>query len=303
MSEVTRKGSRAYVTLLGGNGDYVKGVVGLAKGLRKVKSAYPLVVAVLPDVPEDDRQLLVAQGCILRPIELLQPSLNSTDSSNFQYARADYSTTYAKLRIWEFAEYSKMIFIDADIQVYDNLDHLFDLPNGYIYGVISCFCSPWWKGTPQYKVGYCQQLADKVHWPTELYGPAPSSYFNSGFFIFEPSLSTYQHLIDTLKITPPSYFSEQDFMNTYFKEKFKALAIEYNLLIFFLWRHPDKVPVDIEKVKVVHYCAAGSKPWRYTGKEECMDREDVKMFINKWWDIYNDPSLDYQLSSSFAACR
>ena len=33
---------RAYVTFLAGNGDYVKGVVGLAKGLRKVKSAYPL---------------------------------------------------------------------------------------------------------------------------------------------------------------------------------------------------------------------------------------------------------------------
>ncbi|PKD78445.1 hypothetical protein CWS33_30245, partial [Escherichia coli] len=39
---------RAYVTFLAGNGDYVKGVVGLAKGLRKVKSAYPLVVAILP---------------------------------------------------------------------------------------------------------------------------------------------------------------------------------------------------------------------------------------------------------------
>ncbi|KAJ1393366.1 Nucleotide-diphospho-sugar transferase [Sesbania bispinosa] len=42
---------RAYVTFLAGNDDYVKGVVGLAKGLRKVKTAYPLVVAVLPDVP------------------------------------------------------------------------------------------------------------------------------------------------------------------------------------------------------------------------------------------------------------
>lgn len=39
----------AYVTFLAGDGDYV---VGLAKGLRKVNSLYPLVVAVLPDVPE-----------------------------------------------------------------------------------------------------------------------------------------------------------------------------------------------------------------------------------------------------------
>lgn len=38
----------------------------------------------------------------------------------------------------------------------------------------------------------------------------------------------------------------------------------------------------------------GSKPWRYTGKEENMQREDIKMLVQKWWDIYNDESLDYK---------
>ncbi|KAJ8573674.1 hypothetical protein K7X08_010185 [Anisodus acutangulus] len=59
-----------------------------------------------------------------------------------------------------------------------------------------------------------------------------------------------------------------------------------------LWRHPENVELD--KVKVVHYCAAGSKPWRYTGKEENMQREDIKLLVKKWWDIYNDESLDYK---------
>ena len=82
----------------------------------------------------------------------------------------------------------------------------------------------------------------------------------------------------------------------FFKDKLKPLPIEYNLVLAFLWRHPDKV--DLNKVKVVHYCAAGSKPWRYTGKEENMDREDIKMLVNKWWDIYEDPSLDYNLAEA-----
>lgn len=38
----------------------------------------------------------------------------------------------------------------------------------------------------------------------------------------------------------------------------------------------------------------GSKPWRYTGKEENMEREDIKLLVKKWWDIYNDESLDYK---------
>ena len=93
--------SRAYVTFLAGNGDYVKGVVGLAKGLRKVKTAYPLVVAVLPDVPEEHRRILVNQGCIVREIEPVYPPENQT-----QFAMAYYVINYSKLRIWEVSKLS-----------------------------------------------------------------------------------------------------------------------------------------------------------------------------------------------------
>lgn len=87
---------KAFVTFLAGNGDYVKGVAGLAKGLRKVKSIYPLVVAILPDVPEEHRQILRSQGCIVKEIEPVYPPENST-----QFAMAYYVINYSKLRIWE----------------------------------------------------------------------------------------------------------------------------------------------------------------------------------------------------------
>ena len=29
-----------------------------------------------------------------------------------------------------------------------------------------------------------------------------------------------------------------------------------------------------------------------------MEREDIKMLVKKWWDIYNDESLDYRNSSA-----
>lgn len=90
------EGKRAYVTFLAGNGDYVKGVVGLAKGLRKANSAYPLVVAVLPDVPEEHLQILESQGCIVRPIEPVYPPESET-----QFSMAYYVINYSKLRIWE----------------------------------------------------------------------------------------------------------------------------------------------------------------------------------------------------------
>lgn len=95
--------SHAYVTFLAGDGDYVKGVVGLAKGLRKVKTAYPLVVAVLHDVPEEHRRMLAEQGCLVREIETVYPPEKETDS---QFAWAYYAVNYSKLSLWNVSFYA-----------------------------------------------------------------------------------------------------------------------------------------------------------------------------------------------------
>ncbi|CAA7408553.1 unnamed protein product [Spirodela intermedia] len=276
---------RGYVTFLAGGGDYVKGVVGLAKGLRRVKSAYPLVVAVLPDVPQEHRLLLLSQGCIVREVEPIYPPENQV-----QFAMAYYVINYSKMRVFEFEDFSKMVFLDADIQVFSNVDHLFDTPDGRFYAVMDCFCEKSWSYSPQYAIGYCQQCPERVRWPPEL-GPPPSRYFNSGMFVFEPSRATSRSIIEALRIIPVTPFAEQDFMNIFFEKIYEPLPLDYNLILAMLWRHPDNFNFD--EVKIFHYCAAGSKPWRYTGKEVNMDREDVQMLVAEWWKIYNDESLDF----------
>jgi len=279
--------TKAFVTFLAGDGDYWMGVVGLAKGLRKVGSAYPLVVAVLPDVPESHRRILISQGCIVREIVPVYPPENQT-----QFAMAYYVINYSKLRIWEFVEYERMVYLDADIQVFENIDELFDLPKGHFYAVMDCFCEKTWSHTPQYQIGYCQQCPDKVTWPGAKMGPPPALYFNAGMFVHEPSMATAKALLDTLRVSPTTPFAEQDFLNMFFREQYKPIPLVYNLVLAMLWRHPENV--QLEKVKVVHYCAAGSKPWRFTGKEANMDREDIKILVRNWWEIYNDESLDFK---------
>ncbi|KAF8039747.1 hypothetical protein BT93_B2076 [Corymbia citriodora subsp. variegata] len=296
--------SRAYVTFMAGKGDSVKGVVGLVKGLRNAKSTYRLVVAVLPDVPEDHRRILEEQGCRVREIKLVCPPGNQTP-----FAMADYFINYSKLRIWEFVEYDKMIYLDGDMQVHDNIDHLFDMEDGYFYAVLDCFCERTWSHTPQYAIGYCQQCPDKVPWRDEM-GPRPSPYFNDGMFVFEPSRTTYEGLMHTFQGTPPTPFAQQDFLNTYFRPIYRPLPLTYNFGTSMLWRHPEEV--ELEKVKVVQYCAAGSKPWMCSGQEDADNmqreglkmqvkklwdfavKEDIKMLVQKWRDIYEDESLDYK---------
>ncbi|XP_073282370.1 galactinol synthase 1-like [Primulina huaijiensis] len=184
-----------------------------------------------------------------------------------------------------------MVYLDADIQVYDNIDHLFDLADGYFYAVMDCFCEKTWSHSKQYSIGYCQQVPNKVTWPAEM-GSPPPLYFNAGMFVYEPNKETYENLLETLRITPPTPFAEQDFLNMFFNSIYKPIPNVYNLVLANIWRHPENVQLD--KIKVVHYCAAGSKPWRYTGVEENMDRADIKVLVKKWWDVYDDESLDYK---------
>jgi inositol 3-alpha-galactosyltransferase len=102
-----------------------------------------------------------------------------------------------------------MIYLDGDIQVFENIDHLFDhCLDGYFYAVMDCFCEKTWSHSPQYNIGYCQQCPQKVQWPAEM-GSPPPLYFNAGMFVYEPNLLTYHDLLETLQVTPPTSFAEQ----------------------------------------------------------------------------------------------
>lgn len=101
-----------------------------------------------------------------------------------------------------------MIYLDGDIQVFENIDHLFDLPNNYFYAVMDCFCEATWGHSKQYEIGYCQQCPDKVEWPSS-FGPKPPLYFNAGMFVYEPNMDTYHDLLQKLQVNKPTSFAEQ----------------------------------------------------------------------------------------------
>uniref|UniRef100_A0A7N2KQW3 Hexosyltransferase n=1 Tax=Quercus lobata TaxID=97700 RepID=A0A7N2KQW3_QUELO len=87
----------------------------------------------------------------------------------------------------------------------------------------------------------------------------PPLYFNAGFFVYEPNLSTYHDLLETLQVTSPTTFAEQDFLNMFFKDIYKSIFLVYNLVLVMLWHHPKNIEFD--RIKIVHYYTAGSKPW------------------------------------------
>lgn len=97
-----------------------------------------------------------------------------------------------------------MIYLDSDIQVFENIDHLFELEDGYLYGVPDCVCEL-----------HGQPCKESIQWP-EILGTKPSTYINGGMFILEPNLFTYHNILKTLQVTPPTPFAEQVYICFHF---------------------------------------------------------------------------------------
>ncbi|KAH7446027.1 hypothetical protein KP509_01G033600 [Ceratopteris richardii] len=240
MRAISSRGSRAYVSFLAGDGNYVKGVIALAKSLRRVQSAYPFIVAVLEDVPEEHRELLRWNGCHVRPID----KINLSGIEDVNYAQPHYVINYSKLRIWLFEDFEKLIYLDADVAVFDNIDHLFDLPSGRFYAVQDCFCATTWSHTPQYKVKYCQQSPESKPWPRSL-GPPPPAYFNAGMFVFEPGKFIFEQMMYMLLSTPLTPFAEQGSKPWSFRGDEEHMNIEpLRRLIEKWWNVYEDRPID-----------------------------------------------------------
>lgn len=99
---------------------------------------------------------------------------------------------YSKLHIWRFTEYRKIIFIDVDCLVVQRIDEAFQ-------------------------------------WPEFSAVRDAGDTFNTGLFVLEPSLQTWQRMRDTYFSAPSYNQGDQGFINWFFRNSSKsALPTSYN---------------------------------------------------------------------------
>ena len=88
--------------------------------------------------------------------------LDSRDVENLALlSRPDLGVTFTKFHAWRLPRYSKCVFLDSDTLVLQNVDELFEREE--------------------------LSAAPDIGWP---------DCFNSGVFVFKPSLETFRNLMD-----------------------------------------------------------------------------------------------------------
>lgn len=266
-----------YITLLGNN-SYLQGVLLLNYSLKQVKSKYPLLVLVTQNINTATKDILSFLDIPYKEI----PSIDFTELIKINQERKQlYIKQGKKVRdTWSFAglnkfqifnqiQYDKIIYLDCDIMVLKNIDHLFNELN----------------------ISVTNQ---RENWNY------PLENFNSGFIIFEPSQQIYQDLLKLIKdrnilnneyFKQFSYFGDQILLNYYFRNLQNKIKIHfldkyYNIQ---LTHGPHFFPTmeEIETYGYFIHFLGPIKPWdignRLFSSSYTLQEKKRIMYYNYYW--------------------
>ncbi len=114
---------RAYVTLLSTE-SYLPGVLALHESLKRTGTPYPFATAVSAHIAAEIDPVLERAGIIVRRI----PESTAIPKEMIEN-NGHWGHTFDKVHLFGLAEFEKLVYVDSDMVVLDNMDELFDKPH------------------------------------------------------------------------------------------------------------------------------------------------------------------------------
>lgn len=268
----------AYITLLSTN-NYIYGCIGLMYSWRNTNPQYPFYVIVTPDITEENIEILKGIGYKVIKDELFIPksyyeTLKKIENGELNiplgFSTADLSKNgwqygWTKLQIFKYVQFDKLLYIDADTYVAQNLDYIFE--------------KPLYSGVPE--------------WNAYFYG---NYRFLSAFMLIKPDIQLYNGLIKFAEEHPilihpqtnrPQLSNDYDLLNMFFGfwQTSKDLHLPQYTYVDSMW---FEIKNDFGKywlnnfykIKAIHL--SSKKPW-LGGKSFVYDNNEVS---NIWKELY-----------------
>ncbi|XP_023930454.1 glycogenin-1 isoform X2 [Lingula anatina] len=264
----------AFVTLATSD-TYALGSLVWGQSLRRVGTTRKLVVMITPGVSHGIRQQLGSVFDLLEVVDVL----DSRDTINLGLLeRPDLGVTFTKFHVWRLTQFKKCVFMDSDTMVLQNIDELFEREEF--------------------------SAAPDPGWP---------DCFNSGVFVLQPSLQTYQNLLAFAMTVGSFDGGDQGLLNLYFKDWAytdiqKHLPFIYNVVSQAFYSYLPALKQFGANIKVVHFIGP-VKPWMHkynTATGEVIPEPGTGhhgTFLQQWWNIFMElvqPKMDPTYLSGLA---
>lgn len=304
MAQASTADSFAYCTLIT-RSSYLAGVIVLAHTLVKNGSRFPLIVLYTDTLPESSIRALELEASKTNLIPHKVTNLLPRKDILVNLIAERFADTWTKLRVFQlhetYPQYTTICYLDADMIVCKNMDAVFSdvkLPDSdWISANHACVCNldkdPW--APSDWTKENCAYTA--VSHPTALTHPTPVTpssrptyhLLNSGMFVFRPSPQLWQSMLDFFNTTPllaEFKFPDQDFLATFFSNRWVSAGWQYNALKTMRYWHPNIWRDD--EVVCLHYIV--DKPWAKRvgedGKAGYLGRDGVTH--TWWWEVYDE---------------
>ena len=247
-----RRPRYAYATVLHSSEAYVCGAIALAQSIRRTNSTKDLVLlADTSSLSAPSLRGLRSAGWTILPIHRIRSPFAAKGTYN--------EWNYSKLRVFQLTHYDKIIFIDSDLVVLNNMDRLF------VYPPLSAAAN------------------DKF-------------IFNSGVMVIEPSLCLFETLMRQSFQLESYNGGDQGFLNEAFTWWHRLPKRVNYLKIFRSAKYEGDADYEegrrvFEEVDAIHYL--GLKPWMCYSDYDCnWDMADHRMYASnsahrRWWEIYD----------------
>ncbi|NWI86255.1 GLYG protein, partial [Pitta sordida] len=252
---------QSFVTLAT-NDSYVKGALVLGSSLQQYRTTRKLTALITPQVSDLMRRVLekVFDEVILVNV------LDSGDSAHLALMkRPELGVTLTKLHCWELTQFSKCVFMDADTMVLSNIDELFEREE------LSAAPDPGWPDC-----------------------------FNSGVFVYRPSIETYNQLLQFATEKGSFDGADQGLLNTFFSswattDISKHLPFIYNLSSTSVYSYLPAFKASNNGSRHLNqHSHVGNLPFSHSNwlrtKSIKGNIDDPKIvhpeFLNMWWDTY-----------------
>ncbi len=126
-----KKINKAWLMFLSSNNYYIYMLLGLYKNLLDTNTKYPIYCGVTPNVNESTRTILKKVGLKLLDLDtsvIGTKTLENIKSKNSEH----YYMAFTKLTLFDTKIeqlFNKVVYIDTDVQVFENIDDVFDYPH------------------------------------------------------------------------------------------------------------------------------------------------------------------------------
>lgn len=159
-----------------------------------------------------------------------------------------------KLNIWNLTQFKKVVYLDADVLLLENIDELFSIESTFA-------------------------AAPDIF---------PPDKFNAGVMVIEPNATIFEEMVSLIGVLPSHDGGDTGFLNSYFSSWYTGraesrLSFGYNAQRTLYWFTYSKQPgywKAISPLKIIHY-SSSPKPWEMSPNAGNLGELE---FL--WWRMY-----------------